>query len=173
MTLKQQIDHMRKLSRQLAAPGPKVVYTASGTRLSAAVVEDPSVIIDTSAYWSPIRSLEEARYLCLIVNSDTALQRIIPMQARGWRDPRHFHNLVWELPIPEFDGGLELHRELASAGAEAEVTAAAVVLPEGDYRRKRRVIRDALTSAGLAARMEALVGRLLEGLPPLASPEMQ
>ena len=124
------------------------------------------------AYWAPIRSMNEARYLCAIINSDTALQRVIPMQARGWRDPRHFDNLVWELPISEFDGRRELHRQLAAAGAEAEATAAAVVLPEGDYRRKRRAIRDALANTGLAARMEALVGSLLEGLPPLASPEL-
>ena len=114
------------------------------------------------SYWAPIRSLDEARYLCTIINSDTVLQRVIPMQARGWRDPRHFDNLVWELPIPEFDSSLELHRQLAAAAAEAEMTAASVVLPEGDYRRKRRAIRDALTRTGLAARMEALVGRLLE-----------
>jgi SAM-dependent methyltransferase len=162
MTVKQQIDHMRKLSQQLAAPGPKVVYTASGTRLSSAVVEDPSVIVDTSAYWAPIRSVDEARYLCAVINSDTALQRVIPMQARGWRDPRHFHNLVWELPIPEFDAGSILHQELAAAAAEAEATADAVELPDGDYRRKRRAIRDALANTGLAARTDALVARLLD-----------
>jgi hypothetical protein len=169
MTLTQQIDHMRKLSLQLAAPGPKVAYTKAGTRLSAAIVEDPSVIVDHMAYWSPIRSLDEARYLCVIINSDAALQRVIPMQARGWRDPRHFDNLVWQLPIPEFDGSLDVHRELAAAGTEAETTAAAVVLPDGDYRRKRRAIRDGLASTGLAPRMEALVGRLLDACSLLAA----
>jgi hypothetical protein len=162
MTLRQRIDHMRTLSLQLAVPGPKIAYTKAGTRLSAAVVEDPSVVIDHMAYWAPIRSMNEARYLCVIINSDTVLQRVIPMQARGWRDPRHFDNLVWELPIPEFQEGSILHRELAAAGAEAETTASAVVLPEGDYRRKRRAVRNALGDTGLAARMDALVGRLLE-----------
>jgi hypothetical protein len=90
------------------------------------------------------------------------LQRVIPKQSRGWRDPRDFDNLVWELPIPEFDGTLELHRDLAVAGADAESTASAVVLPQGDYRRKRRAIRAALAGTGLAARREALVGRLLD-----------
>ena len=90
------------------------------------------------------------------------LQRVIPMQSRGWRDPRDLDNLVWGLPIPEFDGTLELHRELAAAGVEAETVASTVVLPEGDYRRKRRAIRDALAGTGLAARREALVGRLLD-----------
>ena len=161
MTLQQRIDHMRTLSLQVAAPAPKIAYTKAGTRLSAALVTDPSVIIDHMAYWAPIRSLDEARYLCAIINSDTALQRVIPMQARGWRDPRHFDNLLWELPIPEFDNGALLHGDLAEAGAEAEAIAETVVLPEGDYRRKRRAIRDALAATGLAARMDALVARLL------------
>jgi hypothetical protein len=163
MTLRERLDHMRNLSLQLTAPGPKIVYTKAGTLLSAAVVEDPNVIIDHLAYWAPLRSLDEARYLCAIVNSDVVLQRVIPMQPRGWRDPRHFDNLVWELPIPEFDRGVTLHQELAAAAAEAERTAAMVVLPAGDYRRKRRAIRDALASTGLAARMDALVGALLGG----------
>jgi hypothetical protein len=143
------------------APGPKIAYTKAGTRLSAAVIEDPNVIVDHKAYWAPIRGLDEARYLCAIINSDTVLQRVIPMQARGWRDPRDFDNLVWELPIPEFDNGSTLHRELATAAAEAEATAEVVALPEGDYRRKRRAIRDTLASTGLAARIDALVAKLL------------
>jgi hypothetical protein len=169
MTLLQQIDHMRKLSLQLVAPGPKIAYTKAGTLLSAAVVEDPSVVIDHKAYWAPIRNVEEARYLCVLINSNAVLQRVIPMQARGWRDPRDFDKLVWELPIPEFDAGSALHREMAAVGAEAETMAATVPLPQGDYRRKRRAIRTALAEAGLAARMEALVARLLNGGSPAAA----
>jgi hypothetical protein len=163
MTLRQQIDHMRKLSLQLSALGPKIAYSGSGTLVSAAIIEDASVVIEHAAYWAPIRSLEEARYLCVLINSNTVLQRVIPMQARGWRDPRHFDKLIWELPIPEFDAGSALHREMAAVGAEAETMAATVPLPQGDYRRKRRAIRAALAEAGLAARMEALVARLLNG----------
>jgi hypothetical protein len=37
-----------------------------------------------------------------------------------------------------------------------------VVLPEGDYRRKRRAMRDALARTGLAARIDALVAKLLD-----------
>jgi hypothetical protein len=125
-------------------------------------VEDPTTIVEHGVHWASVHSLNEAWYLCALINSEAVLQRVIPMQARGWRDPRDFDNLVWELPIPEYDGGIELHRELAAAGAEAEGVAAAVVLREGDFRRKRRAIREALAQAGLAVRMEALVGRLLE-----------
>lgn len=154
---------MRKLSLQLIAPESKIVYTKSGTLLSAAVVEDPAVIVDHKAYWAPIRSVGEARYLCTIINSRAVLERVIPMQSRGWRDPRDFDKLVWELPIPDFDPDLTLHQELAAAGAEAEDVARTVALPGGDYRRKRRAVRDALAETGLAARMEALVATLLAG----------
>lgn len=161
MSLLAQIDHMRKLSIQLRNPGPRVAYIASGTLISAAIVLQEGAIIEHAGYWAPISSISEGNFLCSVINSDVALQATIPLQPRGWRDPRHFDKLIWELPIPEFDPAIELHREIAALGAEAEATAAAVPLPSGDFRRKRRAIRDALRDAGIAARIEALVARLL------------
>jgi hypothetical protein len=85
------------------------------------------------------------------------------MQPRGWRDPRHFDNLVWELPIPEFDRRQALHRELANAAAGAERVAAMVLLREGaHFMRQRRAIREALAENGIAAVIDALVSRLLD-----------
>jgi hypothetical protein len=164
MTLLRQLDHMRKLSAQLRGTGLKVVYTKAGTLLSAAVLDDPSVIIDHKAYWAVARSMEEARYLTAIVNSASVLARIIPMQPRGWRDPRDFDNLVWELPIPEYDRRVPLHRELADAASKAERVATVVPLREGaHFMRQRRAIRDALAEDGIAATIDALVARLLDG----------
>jgi hypothetical protein len=163
MTLGQQLDHMRKLSMQLSATGLKVVYTGSGTLLSAVSLDDPRLLVEHAAYWSAARSLEEARYLTAVLNSATVLARVIPMQPRGWRDPRHFDNLVWELQIPEFDRRQALHRELANAAAEAERVATMVPLREGaHFMRQRRAIRDALAENGIAAVIDALVSRLLD-----------
>jgi hypothetical protein len=124
MTLEQQLDHMRKLSAQFPLAGLRVVYTKGGTILGAALLEDPRVIVDHKAYWAAARGIDEARYLTAVLNSGTALQRIIPMQPTGWRDPRDFDNLVWELPVPEYHRRQSLHAELADAAAEAERRAA-------------------------------------------------
>jgi hypothetical protein len=128
MSLKQQLDHMRKLSGQLSPANVRVVYTKAGTLLSASVLDDQQVVIDHKAYWAAARSIGEARYLTAILNSGLVLRRIIPMQPRGWRDPRDFDNLVWELPIPEYDRREALHRDLAAAAGEAEHVAASVEL---------------------------------------------
>ncbi len=127
------------------------------------MVNEARLVIDHKAYWAPARTCEEARYLAAILNSSIVLQRVIPMQPRGWRDPRDFDNLVWELPIPEYDRRVALHRALADAAAEAERVAAAVVLAEGThFMRQRRAIRDALAVDGISARIDALVTRLLD-----------
>jgi hypothetical protein len=162
MSLKQQLDHMRKLSGQLSPANVRVVYTKAGTLLSAAVLDDQHVVIDHNAYWATARSIDEARYLTAILNSGLVLRRIIPMQPRGWRDPRHFDNLVWELPIPEYDRREAQHRDLAAAAGVAERVAASVELKEGvHFMRQRRAIRDALTADSIAATIDSLVSRLL------------
>jgi hypothetical protein len=141
-----------------------VVYTGSGTLLSAVTLDDPMLLVEHAAYWAAARNLEEACYLTAVLNSATVLARVIPMQPRGWRDPRHFDNLVWELPIPEYDRRVPLHRDLAGAAAQAERVAAIVPLREGmHFMRQRRAIRDALAENGIAATIDALVARLLDG----------
>jgi hypothetical protein len=163
MTLGKRLDHMRGLSAQFGTTGLKVVYTKAGTLLSASILDDSRVVVDHKAYWAVARSIEEARYLTAILNSATVLARVIPMQPRGWRDPRDFDNLVWELPIPEFDRRQALHQELASAAAEAERVTAMVPLREGaHFMRQRRAIRDALAENGIAAVIDALVSPLLD-----------
>jgi hypothetical protein len=90
------------------------------------------------------------------------LDKVIDLQPHGQRDKRHFDNLVWTLPIPEYDEGDPLHRDLAAAASHAEAVAASVELRESQhFTRKRRAIRDALAEDGVAAEIENMVDALL------------
>jgi hypothetical protein len=162
LTLLQQLDYMRKLTAQLPTPATRVVYAKAGILFAATILTDASILVDHMAYWAPARSMAEARYLCAILNSDAARQLIAPMQPKGQGGARHFDNLIWELPIPDYARREALHRDLAAAAAEAEKIAAAVALTENaHFTRQRRAIRDALLQHGIAKQIDTLVVRLL------------
>ena len=42
---------------------------------------------------------------------------------KGQFDARDLHKHLWKLPIPEYDAGDPLHREIAEAGAAAALGA--------------------------------------------------
>ncbi len=164
MTLSAQIDHMRKLSCQ---GGPnsttRVVYAASGTRLSAARLLNSDAVVEHKAYWASARSPAEAAYLTALLNSAAVVAKISDLQGIGEAGTkRDFDNLVWTLPIPEYDDTEQLHRDLADAAARAEAVAASVPLTDTQhFTAKRRAIRAALAEDGVAAEIEALVDALL------------
>ncbi len=84
------------------------------------------------------------------------------LQPHGQRDKRDFDNLVWTLPIPEYDDTDPLHRDLAAAATHAETVAAAVQFTDTQhFTAKRRAIRAALVADGVAAGIEAMVDALL------------
>lgn len=101
-------------------------------------------------------------YVAAILNSNVVLERVKDLQPVGQRDPRHFDNLVWTLPIPEYDAGEALHQDLAGAALHAAEVAARVELPDDmHFTGKRRLIREALKGDGVAETIERLVDALL------------
>jgi len=162
MTLTAQIDHLRKLSGQSGPPTIRVFYTKSGTRLSAASIAAGDALVDHKAYWTSVRSSAEAAYLIAILNSAAVLAKVTDLQPHGQRDKRDFDNLVWTLPIPEYDDTDQVHRDLAAAAVRAEMVAAGVDLTKArHFTAKRRVIRDALIADGVARDIEGLVDAIL------------
>ena len=164
VTLTQSLDHLQKLSKQFPIASVRILYPASGTRLCACWIEDENALIDKNAYWCAANSVDEAAYVAAIINSETVLDRVRDLQPVGQRDPRHFDNLVWTLPIPEFDPEDEIHIELSEAAQHAAVVADAVALPDDAYfTTKRGLIRAALEEDGVAETIERLVDALLPG----------
>lgn len=156
------LDHMRKLSAQAGVFPIRVFYTASGTRLSAVRIISTDAIAEHGAYWAAARTENEAAYLTAVINSVAILEKVIDLQPHGQRDKRHFDNLVWTLPIPEYDDADPVHRDLSDAARRAEAVAATVALDDRQhFTAKRRAIRTALVTDGVAAEIEALVDAIL------------
>jgi SAM-dependent methyltransferase len=162
VTLAQSLNHLQKLTAQAAQAPIRVLYTKAGTRLSACWTEDETTVIDHKAYWMAAHSIDEAAYIAAIVNSKVVLDRVKDLQPVGQRDPRDFDNLVWTLPIPDFDPSDVVHMDLAAAAQHAAVVAADVELPpDAHFTAKRRLIRQALADDGVAETIEHLVDALL------------
>jgi len=155
-------NYHNELGAQFPIAALRVVYAKAGTLPAACLVRDTS-IIDHKLYWCTPASPKEAAYLSAILNSETSRSRTASLQSRGQWGARDFDKVVFTLPIPLFDASNALHNELAAAAAEAERIAAAFELPETiKFQRARKLIRDALTEAGIAPHIDELVARLLD-----------
>ena len=163
MKLAELFDYFAQLSSQFPLAPLRVVYAASGTNPAACILKEPAVI-EHKLYWSAPATEKEARYLTALLNSETARQRGESLQSRGQWGARDFDKVMFNLLMPRFDESDSLHNAIAGAAREAEALAAAVPLPENiKFQRARGLVRAALTEAGVAQRIDALVARLLDG----------
>ena len=125
----EQLDYYGKLTAQFPiAAAPRVIYAASGSIPAAVVVNDEKAVVEHAVYWAASSSMDEARYLTAILNSETVRQRVAALQARGQWGAWHFDKVMFNLPIPRFDAKAFLRQELACAALQSEKVAAAVVL---------------------------------------------
>ncbi|MGH6873074.1 MAG: N-6 DNA methylase, partial [Rhizomicrobium sp.] len=162
ISLIEQFDYYGKLRSQFPVAKLRVVYAGSGTLPAACMIRDSS-IIEHAVYWAPVATKDEGYYLVGILNSETSRSRAAQYQSRGQWGARHFDKVMFNLPIPRFDADNKLHRDLAEAAARAEVIAAKVTLPDAvKFQRARKLVRDALTEAKIAPRIDTLVAKLLD-----------
>lgn len=161
LSLMENLDYQRKLSKQLNAVKHRVVYTASGNTLAAARVTKPSVIIDHKLYWMPASGEDEAKYLTAILNSPVTTEMVAVYQSRGLFGGRDFDKNVWRLPIPKFDPADPLHAQLVDLAAKAEEVAAGVDAGTYGFQKHRQLVRNALAEAGITEPMNTAVKTLL------------
>lgn len=166
LSLMGNLDYQKKLKKQLDKGPHRVVYSASGTRLVAAYVDDPTLIIEHALYWLTVPSPEAGHYLSAILNSSVILGMVRKYQVEGLFGPRHFDKYMWQLPIPLFDPSNSQHEELSRLGKQAADVAASVNVSGMDFKKARAAIRAELTITGIEVQIEALVESLI-GLPAL------
>jgi SAM-dependent methyltransferase len=161
-TLIEQIDYMHQLTAQFPIAPWRVVYTASGNTLAAAVIKEHVGVIEHKLYWAPAQSREEATYLAAILNAPSLSDFVRPFQSVGAFGARDFDKYVWKAPIPSFDPKATLHARLAALATEAGEIASNVELPEGvGFQAARRLIREELAAGGISAMLDNAVAELL------------
>lgn len=165
LSLTEQIDHMRKLTQQLPVSPVRVAYAASGMHLSAALVTDPRAVIEHGAYWGAVTSEGEGHYLVGILNTPTLTELVRPLMSYG-KDERHIDKAVWRLPIPAYDYGNPLHRQIVEVTREMTEALAAMEWRSSYFVTIRQDIRAWMLADERGRKLDNLVRELL-GEPPL------
>ncbi len=170
------LDASRRVSTRLDAsrdyiPYPiRVLYTSSG-RPTAAILTQPARLVESTLYWIPVETMDEAHYLTAIINSQTLEVQLAPLMPKGQFGARHVQKHIWRLPIPSFNPNDRVHLELAQAGREAASGATALwqeVRVEREQQGRstssriaRAAINEWLDQSPQGQRVETLVRRIL------------
>ena len=167
LTLREQIDYQGKLRKQFPVAEHRVVYTKSGQHLAACRIDDTTAIIDHKLYWAAADTIDEARYLTGVLNSQALATGVEKLQARGQHNPRDFDMHVFALGFPIFNPNNDLHVTIARLAEHAEGVAAATVLDETkQFQTARSDTRKALIAEGISGKIDAAVDELLEAAMP-------
>lgn len=161
LSLMEQVDYQGKLRKQLGKGNHRVAYSASGTRLVAAYIGDPDVVIEHALYWLAVPSEKAGHYLTAILNSQSVLDLVGKYQSQGLFGARHFDKYVWNLPIPLYDSRIQEHVELSELGQKAAAVAAASVIDNRTFQKAREQIRDDLRAEGIHDAIETTVKKIL------------
>lgn len=156
----ERVDYHAGLSRQFPVGNIRVVYSSSGTALVAAIVTDTRAVIEHGLYWGPVATLNEALYLCSVLNAPTYTNLVAPFQSTGAFGRRHFDKYVWIPPVPLFNPGDAIHLTLVDLAQQATSIAATIDLG-GQFKKDRAAIRLALDDAGISSELDKAVTDLL------------
>lgn len=182
------LDYDGNLTRQRPTGVFKVLYPKSATHLCASVIDATEVaqrnlgrlsvqgfIADYTTYWLETENIDEAHYLCAILNAPIVNEAIKPYQTKGafgaqrGRGERDITRRPFEvLPIPLFDPQNQRHLRLAELSKECRERVQQFLAEEGDKvlrvssGRLRQRIRELLKEQ--LDEIDALVKSLLGGV---------
>jgi hypothetical protein len=161
LALLAQIDYHRKFTDQLPLSPLRVVYSASGIHIAAALTDNRNAVIEHSLYWGTVSGRDEGYFLCAVINCPELTQLVRPLMSHG-KDERHIDKQVWKLPIPMYDPANETHQRLAELGRlEAEAVAALDLDEHGNFITLRQLVRRELANRETAAEISEVVTELL------------
>jgi hypothetical protein len=130
--------------------------------VTAALVDDPSAVLEHKLYWGTVATRAEGMYLCAILNTAAVTELVRPLMSYG-KDERDIDKAVWELPIPHYDPLNPAHARLAELGELEAARIAELGLDESkNFVKLRQTVRQVLTESPYAEELDQLVRLLLE-----------
>ena len=137
--------------------------------VTACRVTDNQAIVEHQLNWAAAQSLDEAHYLCAVLNSVAVTKAVEPFMTSGKGGGRHINSHLWKLPIPLFSADDGLHSTLADLGDRAEQFVAGLdIKPSTAHGSMRSKIRKQLAESEIGRSVEEAVNTLLGQQPPLA-----
>ncbi|MEP7285850.1 MAG: N-6 DNA methylase [Chloroflexota bacterium] len=155
-----QYNYMQKLTNQRPEGVYKVLYNTSGVHITSCVIDvrgtspkvyeypTQSFVVDTSTYYYETVNVDEAHYLCALLNAPIVDETIKTHQSRGKGvvGQRHIHRTPFETcAIAPFDPANADHIALARLSQAAHAQVAATPLT-GQVVMARRQARAAVES---------------------------
>jgi hypothetical protein len=161
LSLAERLDYQRTLSKQFPLPSLRVVYNRAGMHLAAAKVTDRRALIANGLYWASAASVEEADYLCAMINAPVTTELVRPYMSYG-KDERDIHKHIWEVPIPLYSSEDASHRRIAELGRAAETILAKFPIdPDLHFAATRRHMREELEGRAEGRELNDLVFELI------------
>jgi type I restriction-modification system DNA methylase subunit len=158
----ERLDYQRELTEQNLGDRHLLLYSTSGTNLSAAYVDrqdlELRLLLDHKTYWASFSSEEEAHYLAAILNSEAVNEAIKPFQSLGLMGERDIHKKVLDVPFPAFNRANAKHTDLVRLAKSAAVVAKQAVKTSGfpgHLPRQRAYIRT--SAAAIMEKINAIV----------------
>ena len=118
-TLKDRVDYNHAITDQNPRKKIVVLYNRSGREHLVSCIVPPDMIeqhggfiSDSGSYYYYPKTMDEAKYLCAVLNSP-----FLFTQVRAIKAARDIHRSVWNLPIPSYDPKNPRHQELVRSYA--------------------------------------------------------
>ena len=107
------LNYWNKLTKQVNNKPFVVVYNSSGSTIKSSVIdlEKNRLIIGSQNYYFSTEYINEAYYLCAVLNAP-----ILSKYIKIIKSSRHIHKRPFSFPIPKYDENNEVHQKLALTG---------------------------------------------------------
>jgi hypothetical protein len=142
LTALQRLDFQRTLTNQSFSKDFVVVYNAGGKHLTSAVIrkkqQGTHILIDHKFYYYETDALDEAYYLCAVLNSPWLSGLVNEIQTQGNFGERDIHTRPLEYYFDAYNSNLREHRDLVVLAKESEKLVTRLINSQANPGRPNR-----------------------------------